>query len=399
MRRRRPLLVFFACAASALVSLRCGQLADDGTNDAGTKHDATPGDATSDAPAGDGGADAGDGSDGASCPSGSTACGDLCVDLSNDTNHCGACGHDCEGTLCQAGACTPILVQAANPDALALQGSFLYVANADVNPQFGTILRQPKTGGQLPTLLASNQITPLALQADATHLYWTTGDRVVSMPIAGGAVTQLAKVDNGGLFALAVDAVNVYWASYGSLGEIGFVPLGGGAPTVLASGRDGAAWLVVDATYAYWSDSSGVWRIPISGGAPTQLAPLTVGGPLAVDATNLYWVNPGTAANSYTDGALLQMPLGGGSPVTLASSVVGVSSIAVDDTDVYWTQYGTQNANYMNGAVNRTPIGGGATTPVATQQQYCRDVVLDSTHLYWFDNSAGLPGTIMKLAK
>lgn len=39
------------------------------------------------------------------CPQGETSCGGVCVDTSEDMNHCGGCGVVCEGYDCKEGAC------------------------------------------------------------------------------------------------------------------------------------------------------------------------------------------------------------------------------------------------------------------------------------------------------
>ena len=39
------------------------------------------------------------------CGAGLTRCGDTCVDLKTDPNHCGACANDCDGGACHHGAC------------------------------------------------------------------------------------------------------------------------------------------------------------------------------------------------------------------------------------------------------------------------------------------------------
>lgn len=44
--------------------------------------------------------------DGASCPTGTTACGGACVNLTSDPRNCGACGNACaSGITCSIGVC------------------------------------------------------------------------------------------------------------------------------------------------------------------------------------------------------------------------------------------------------------------------------------------------------
>jgi hypothetical protein len=75
-------------------------------------------------------------------------------------------------------------------------------------------------------------------------------------------------------------------------------------------------------------------KVPIAGGVPMTLASkLDYPSGIAVDGSNVYWVNDGT---STSPGAVVRVPLSGGTPTTLASSV-GPSAIAVDAHNVYWT--------------------------------------------------------------
>jgi hypothetical protein len=382
----------------------CGLLADEGSQGDAGKH---PNDASADTSASDASASDAPASDGAdapaeACPPGSTRCGDLCVDLATDTNNCGACGHDCAGTTCAGAVCTMTLVQSVAPMQLALDADHVYWTDLDSYAQHSTIQRAPKKGGELPTMLAWNQDTPIAIAVDSTSLYWTTnGDlsAIVKMPLGGGAVTTLTQNVWGQIASIALDATNVYWAAYAANGDVVATPLAGGSSSIYAAARYGASFGVVDSSYAYWSEEGGVMRVPIGGGTIERLAVVSHATALAIDAENLYWLDPGTSSHGYTDGAIVQMSLSTLQATTLLSNLANVSSLAVDNAYVYWTYYGTDAVNDVDGAVYRMPIGGGNVTKLASNQQYCYGLVMDATHLYWIDNFEAYPGTIMKLAK
>jgi hypothetical protein len=91
---------------------------------------------------------------------------------------------------------------------------------------------------------------------------------------------------------------------------------------------------------------------------------------MVVDATSVYWINQ-------IDGALMQVPLGGGIPTMLAVATQPDGSIAVNTTSVYWTQVG---------GVWKTPLGGGTSTMIASRQQGHGAVAVRGTSVYWLDN-------------
>src|SRR5205085_7570051 len=60
--------------------------------------------------------------------------------------------------------------------------------------------------------------------------------------------------------SLAVDATNVYWLNNGNIVQTGSVmklSRLGGDPVELASGETSPLLLVIDGSYAYWSDADG----------------------------------------------------------------------------------------------------------------------------------------------
>jgi hypothetical protein len=148
---------------------------------------------------------------------------------------------------------------------------------------------------------------------------------------------------------MAVDATSVYWTNCGDpvTGSVMKVPKAGGEMVTLATGYR-LSGIAVDATSVFWMagipDASGgaLMTVPIGGGTPTTLASRP-GTPahLAVDASYAYWTEQ-------TQGAVLKVSLTGGAPTTIAPAP-GAWQIVVGDTDVYWNGRGVMKAPKIGG--------------------------------------------------
>ncbi len=84
-----------------------------------------------------------------------------------------------------------------------------------------TLYRAPLAGGA-PTALASSCASGIAV--DGHDVYWTEGDTVSAVPIAGGTVSVVAVSDQLISAGPAVDAASVYWGITPQLGSCGLCP-------------------------------------------------------------------------------------------------------------------------------------------------------------------------------
>jgi hypothetical protein len=265
-----------------------------------------------------------------------------------------------------------------------------------------------RTGGCMPTALATMQRDDHAIAANATSVYWA---RAVTLPENVGAaeIVECAKAGCNGaptilasdryvVSAIAVDATNVYWAD--ASGVVMKVGLAGGTPTTLFSGPSGPVRMVVDATNVYWATNAlfamagapgqpsptavgAVMKVPIAGGNSMTLASNLSPVDIAVDGTSVYWTN-GLESES---GTVMKVAIDGGVPTTLASGLPEPADLAVDGTYVYWTE-GT-SVGGVTGSVKRVPVGGGTPSTIASQQAGPYGIAVDATSVYWTNNAGG----------
>lgn len=160
----------------------------------------------------------------------------------------------------------------------------------------------------------------------------------------------------------------------------------------LACGQSSPAGIAVRNGIVYWVNNvagGSVMSVPATGGVPTTIAsnqdyPWAV----AVDGNNVYWTNydgasaifVGTPTNA---GTVMEVPLGGGTPVTLASALQGPWGIAVDAANVYFTTAGGNK-------VKSVPIDSGGNGPVTilAEDQYTPTAIaVDASNVYWVNES------------
>ena len=179
--------------------------------------------------------------------------------------------------------------------------------------------------------------------------------------------------------------------------------------TVLAALGGAAYTLQIDSTSAYvlltsndTSDSTTILQVPLTGGVPVTLASdPQYGVNIAVSAAAVYWVDPSGPPSdaSFSTGQVMSVPLGGGATTTVAGDQGGPNGVAVDSSGVYWIDanqcVGQPSCSGLTGAVLTLPPGG--TTPVvlATVLTSPDTLALDATNVYWGTTD----GRVMKVLK
>ena len=209
------------------------------------------------------------------------------------------------------------------PFGIVNDGTYVYWADSYT---FGPMIRRASVATGLVTTLdvpsdaGTVVIAPQVIATDGTYVYWGNASGMI-----GGSSVYQANVDGSNVIELSpgldtitgitVDATTVYFTS--SISNIVYsVPIGGGATTQLATGEANPGAIANDATSIFWITNNTVRKMAKSGGAPTTISScngyLLALSPycgrferIALDATYVYVTDLGT---QYGHGAVFRAP-------------------------------------------------------------------------------------------
>jgi hypothetical protein len=152
----------------------------------------------------------------------------------------------------------------------------------------------------------------------------------------------------------------------------------------MSAGAGMVSSIAIDSTNVYWTNPIGgsVMQVPIAGGTAVTLASMLPNpAGIGVDAVSVYWAD--TTANT-----VQKVPIGGGAPATLTSSASpSPNQVAVDGTSVYWT-------DLSGGTVSKVSKSGGSPSTLASGLGYAYGIALDATNVYAVSN-----GGVTKVTK
>jgi hypothetical protein len=259
------------------------------------------------------------------CGGGSTKCERACVDLQNDGQNCGGCGHSCLGGPCANGQCQPVQLYAGGDATyrFTFDSDYIYfIRQKDNNPNLNLISRISKVDGSGFKDIWATDIGPVytAITLVSGTLDWAGENDIMGCPApacAGGPQVKVANQNKGEVFA-DVSRSRLFWVADDPavVGQRNLMRLGVSTP--LATSSYGFKNPTADSNFVYANegyDSGGAGlmiRVSVNGGPKT---PLGSGYAPAINSSKIFFdvetpVGPG-GASSPAIWSALQSPAGG----------------------------------------------------------------------------------------
>jgi hypothetical protein len=233
----------------------------------------------------------------------------------------------------------------------------------------------PKAGGAPAALVGTAGGSVLVL--DDQYAYFGDLDNIKRVPLAGGAATQLTKVEeeltSGLADQLAIDSTKLYSSNGTSLLAM---PKDGSAPFETIAPSEIGARIIVDTDAIYWAMVSAIHRMAKTEGSTDQTLVVLdrpdnfLYEPLGLTATTLY----------YIDNQLYAIPKTGGAPVVVDPHAGGQPGLATDSNYAYWAQTNTLVRGTETGTIE----------PLAFSPDGIEGIAVDASSVYWADGGGQL---------
>lgn len=348
------------------------------------------------------------------CAEGSVdQCPGVCTSLASDPLNCGTCGHDCFGGACVAGLCQPLLLGGGftNPSDVVLSDTHVYFREGVQGS--GRIVRMPKAGGELETVV-QNVSNLAAVALGGQQLYFASGNaatlgqgQVLRADLDGGNLLPFSPLRAPGISSVIVPGLNVWYTERNALNTLVYrTPLLSQGDT--GAGVEAAFETVPGALSSMTVDSGCMFYV--SDGAPQQIMRNCTPGAspevhytggigdvvfqsaASTDGDYLYFAQGNTLAR-----IALDPPAG---PEALVSG--RVSPPSVDADALYYTSLtgnvaaGVCSTAYALFRASKAP-GADAPTQLLAPPLACPTrIASDASALYWVSDDGSV---LFKLAK
>jgi hypothetical protein len=231
--------------------------------------------------------------------------GGFAVNLENSPNHCGRCGHDCQGGGCSGGLCGPTRLYLEPPIdggppsggalVIGVHGGYVYWSTP--TDLVSTVaLRRIRTDGTM----ASHDTVVAGLTGFVTALVDDTGVHYVANGVLtrtahdGSASTPLGNVTLGGALTLGSSPPTLYTTDQGKM--VTRVDEIDGGMSTLSADESVPGPIAADGAWVGWLNVP--YLREVDGGSSlerlrggTRLQPIALGAPsfLLFDSTYFYW--------------------------------------------------------------------------------------------------------------
>jgi hypothetical protein len=285
---------------------------------------------------------------------------------------------------------------------LTTHGTDVFYTTWHIYGSRGAVNKVPKGGGP-NTTLETMELEPRGLAVDGDGIFYTSGIRLLRLPLKGGESTLLAPQFSAQVIALHAGEVYGAPADYGPYDRIVKIGIKGGEEKELADaprpksdeGPLGYHGIAVDASGIYIADSgnSRVLTFPLAGGKPKILAARQPKAfALVIDADNAYF-------DLAKDGSLLSVAKSGGAPKKIASGLVASARLAIAGADLF-TPIAAEGGSGP-AKLSRISVDGSKTTGIASvpPDHSVEAITADDDCVYWAQHDTSGRSTLYAVAR